>query len=63
MAIKLDDKDKDLNSKKYMVKGLTPAYCNLNLQKDFAGGTKVSRGELWDGEKHAVVKTFEKCID
>eukprot|EP00347_Sterkiella_histriomuscorum_P008087 403346420 len=62
ISIKLDSNPKDLDSKKYQLRGMTKGFCDEWMFNEFRQQKQLSRRQLFECDRQALIKTFEKCI-
>ncbi len=60
-SIILDDDD-DLDTPKYILKGISKEYATSFMFKACEISIKVSKRQLFEADRHAVLKTFEKTL-
>ena len=57
ISIKMEE-DKDMEGKKYVLKGVTKGFVSEEIMEAFRKGTKVSKRQLLEADKYAVKMTF-----
>lgn len=61
ISIKLDDDD-DWDTPKYAMKGITKGYATLDTLEAFKKSSKLSKRQLFEADKHALIVTMKKII-